>query len=106
MLARFGLQDALATLFVRFRTGSDEFVVKVDTEGESHGSQRAYSCSISGRQEGYATGLVAALVAELLCTSDVERGVFHIEQLFDPLVFFGRLANHGLTIELDSAHVV
>jgi saccharopine dehydrogenase-like NADP-dependent oxidoreductase len=106
MLARLGVQDALAMLFARFPMGSDEFVVKVDAEGESHGSRRSYSCSTSGRREGYATGLVAALVAELLYTSDVERGVFHIEQLFDPLAIFGDLADYALTIELGSAHVV
>lgn len=53
-----------------------------------------------GHGEGRATGIVAALVAERLCASPCEPGVFHIEQLFEPVELFGRVEDRGLTVDL------
>ncbi|WP_156114235.1 hypothetical protein [Myxosarcina sp. GI1] len=44
------------------------------------------------------TGLVAAKVAEHLYTSSLPSGVFHIEQLFDPLEFIENLKGNGLIL--------
>jgi hypothetical protein len=49
----------------------------------SNGKLTSYTCSVSGREEGRITGLVAAEVAEHLYSSTNSPGVFHIEQLFE-----------------------
>lgn len=54
---------------------------------------------MGGRREGYATGVVAALVAERVYTSTLDRGIFHIEQLFEPSPFLKRVAGYGFTVE-------
>jgi hypothetical protein len=46
-------------------------------------------------------GIVTALVAERLCASPYERGVFHIEQLLEPVELFGQVADRGLTVDLE-----
>jgi saccharopine dehydrogenase-like NADP-dependent oxidoreductase len=94
------VRDALVALLSRFRVGSDGFAVKVEAEGLNGERPELYSCSIRGRGEGHATGIVAALVAERLCDSPCEPGVFHIEQLFEPVEVFGRVEDLGLTVEL------
>jgi hypothetical protein len=78
--------------------GSDGFAVKAEAEGKGGG---VYACSARGRGEARTTGVVAAIVAERLLTSpSLERGVFHIEQLFEPTKLFGRVEDLGLTVDL------
>lgn len=93
-------QDTLVALIPRLRLGSDGFAVKVEAEGLIGGHPELYSCSIRGHGEGHATGIVAALVAERLCASPCEPGVFHIEQIFEPVKLFGRVEDGGLTVDL------
>jgi hypothetical protein len=88
-------QDALVALLSRLRAGSDGFAVKVEVEGKE-GDR--YSCLAWGRGEGRATGVVAALVAEKLHASPLQRGVFHAEQLFNPLEVFAGIMEHGIAI--------
>lgn len=95
-------QEAFVKLLSRVRIGSDAFAVKVDAEGSVGGRPRAYAGSIRGRGEGRATAMVATLVAERLYTTPFERGVFHIEQLFDPSEVFPYLVDHGLALHLGS----
>ncbi len=90
-------QDALLALLSRLRAGSDGFAVKVEAEGKEGGR---YSCSAWGRGEGRATGVVATLVAGRLQASPLKRGVFHAEQLFDPLEVFAGVKEHGIAIDL------
>jgi saccharopine dehydrogenase-like NADP-dependent oxidoreductase len=71
--------------------GSDQFVLKIEA-GANQEDGLFYECSISGNGQGKNTGLVAAKVAEKLYTSSFASGVFQIEQLFDPLVFFDSLS--------------
>lgn len=93
-------QDVLVALFSRLRIGSDGFAVKAEAEGRG-GS--VYSCSARGRGEARTTGVVAAFVVERLLTSpSLERGVFHIEQLFEPVDLFGRMEDLGLTVDLQN----
>jgi saccharopine dehydrogenase (NAD+, L-lysine-forming) len=99
-LKRRWARDALVDLLSRFRVGSDGFAVKVEAEGSIGERPERYSCSIRGRGEGRATGIVATLVAERLCDSPCEPGVFHIEQLFEPAEVFGRVEDLGLTVDL------
>jgi len=91
-------QDFLVALFSRLRVGSDGFEVKAEAEGREGG---IYSCSARGRGEARTTGIVAAFVVERLLTSpSLERGVFHIEQLFEPVELFGRMKELGLKVNL------
>jgi len=92
---------ALVALLSRLQLGSEGFSVKVEAEGAVDGYPSTYSGSVSGRGEGYATGIVAALVAERLYAAPCERGVLHVEQLFDPSAMFDQITAHGLTVALD-----
>lgn len=100
VLTRPELLNVLVPLAMRFHPSRDEFVVKVDAEATIGSNVRACSGSISGRGEGYATGVVAALVAERVYTAGLARGVFHIDQLFSPPSFFDRIKDYGLAIYL------
>jgi len=91
------VQDAVVRMLKTFHFGSDKFVLKVDASGIIDGRQTLYQCSISGYGEGRATALVATEVAERLYTSSFPSGVFHIEQLFDPLAFIKKLSSSGLS---------
>ena len=94
------VQDYLIKLLTLFPFGTDQYVVKVEA-GSSRDTGILYECSVSGNGEGHITGLVAAKVAEELHISSFEPGVFHIEQLFEPLPFIESLAStagyHALT---------
>src|SRR5215212_9782007 len=61
---------------------------------------RRLRAALRGNGEARATGIVAALVAERLCASPCEPGVFHIEQLFEPVEIFDRVEDRGLTAGL------
>lgn len=92
------VQNFLIKLLKLFRFGSDQFVVKVEA-GSNRKQGALYECSISGNGEGNIAGLVAAQVAEKLYTSSFAFGVFHIEQLFNPLEFIESLSGNGLRFE-------
>jgi hypothetical protein len=94
------VRDALVALLSQFHVGSDRFAVKVEAEGLIGERPVLYSCSIRGHGEGRATGIVAASVVERLSASPGEPGVFHIEQLFDPVKLFGGVEDRGLTVDL------
>jgi hypothetical protein len=94
------VRDILVGFLSRFRPGSDGFAVKVEAEGLIGERPELYSCSIWGYGEGRTTGIVAALVAESLFASPSGPGVFHIEQLFEPVELFGRVEDLGLSVDL------
>ena len=99
-MRNIGGQRALVALFSRLHLGSDAFVVNVKADGSIDQIALTLSCSIGGRQEGYITGIVAALVAKQVYTSACRSGIFHIEQLFDPLAMFARIARYGFEVNL------
>ena len=90
------LKNLLVKIFQTFQFGSDKFEIEVDARGIVDGNFARYEPSIRGQKEGMITGLVAAKVAEHLYTSSLPSGVFHIEQLFDPLEFIESLNGNGL----------
>jgi saccharopine dehydrogenase (NAD+, L-lysine forming) len=94
------VRDALVALLSRFHVGSDRFAIKVEAEGLIGERPELYSCSIRGHGEGRATGIAAALVAQRLCVSPCEPGVFHIDQLFEPASLLGKVEGLGLALEL------
>jgi saccharopine dehydrogenase-like NADP-dependent oxidoreductase len=97
IILRFETMRNLFTAMLRaLHFGSDQFAVKVSAFASTNGQQTSYECSITGHNEGRTTGLVATIVAEQLYSSSPPAGVFHIEQLFDPLDFITKLDGHGL----------
>jgi saccharopine dehydrogenase-like NADP-dependent oxidoreductase len=89
-------QDVLVKLLRMLRLGTELFVAQVDAQGLANGQRQTLSIAVSGNGEGRITGLVAAQVAERLVTGDFPSGVFHIEQLFEPLPFITELKADGL----------
>jgi saccharopine dehydrogenase-like NADP-dependent oxidoreductase len=96
--------DTVTRLSSIVRFGSERFVVQVTARGTVNGRSRMHSFAVSGDGQGRATGLVAAQVAERLLTADFPPGVFHIEQLFDPLAFIPELERKGLQLVAMAAH--
>jgi hypothetical protein len=99
-LKRQRVHDTLVAILCRFHPGSDGFAIKVQAEGLIGERPELYSCSVRGHGEGRTTGIVAALVAERLCAFPCEPGVFHIEQLFEPVELLDRVEYLGLTVDL------
>jgi saccharopine dehydrogenase-like NADP-dependent oxidoreductase len=96
-LLRFkSAREFLVRLFRAVHFGSDQFAIRVDMQGVADGQIVNSASAITGRNEGYATGIVAAEVAERLYTSSYPAGVYHIEQLFEPAGFIARLEPYGL----------
>jgi len=91
-----GVQDMLVQMLKRLNFGSDKFVIQVEATGVVDGQETSYKSSLSGHGEGRITGLVAAEVAERLYTSSCPAGVFHTEQLFDPVDFIEKFTDKGL----------
>jgi hypothetical protein len=84
----------LATILSHVRFGTDRFVVQAaatDARG------RRVALAAAGRQEGRATGVVAAHVARRLHAGDIPAGVVHIDGLGDPTVLLGKLGQHDIT---------
>ena len=65
-------------------------------QGVADGQDSRLASAITGRNEGYATGIVTAEVAEQLYTSPYPAGVFHIEQPFEPAAFITKMEPYGL----------
>jgi len=84
------VQDLLIKTFKVFKFGTDQFALKVEA-AENQDKGVLFECSIVGNGQGKTTGLVASKVAEKLYTSSFESGVFHIEELFEPLSFIKEL---------------
>jgi hypothetical protein len=56
------------------------------------------TCAFSGRRQSRATGVVAALLVDLL--PDLPRGVWHVDQVVDPVPFLTEAAAHGFDLHL------
>jgi len=73
----------------------------VQASGEVGGQRQTKTVAISGHRQGQATGLATAQVVEELIGSNFPAGVFHSEQLFEPISFFQQLSKddfvfHGM----------
>tara|TARA_R110002124_G_scaffold193175_2_gene360412 strand:- start:160 stop:519 length:360 start_codon:yes stop_codon:yes gene_type:complete len=84
------VQNKLIKTFKIFKFGSDQFALKVDS-GINQDEGLLFECSIIGNGQGKTTGMVASKVAEKLFTTSFENGVYHIEQLFEPMTFINEL---------------
>ncbi len=97
-------QDALVRLLMSFHFGSEIFVIQVDAQGLAKGQPKSLSRAVSGERETRFTGLVAAQVVERLLKYNYPSGVFHIEQLFEPLSIITALADDGLQLHQSTDH--
>ncbi len=91
-------REASVKLLKKFQFGSEQFVIKVEA-GINPEQGALYDCSVSGSGEARYTGLVAAKVAEALYTKPFAPGVFHIEQLFEPITFIESIDDADLKFE-------
>lgn len=102
------VQDIGVKTLRLLHSGSDGFCVKVEAITVANGKTLGHEGVIAGRGEGRITGLVAAHVAESLYQSSFSAGVFHIEQLFQPLDIIVGLSSYGLSFHhqpVDNPHV-
>jgi saccharopine dehydrogenase (NAD+, L-lysine-forming) len=97
-------QDVLVKLLRMLHLGTELFVAQVDAQGLVNGRRQTSSSAVSGDGEGRITGLVAALVAERLIKGNFPSGVFHIEQLFEPIPFITELEADGLRFHTNTVH--
>lgn len=95
LLRRPRARRLLTAMLARTRFGSDRFVAQASAT-DAAGAHVAFAAA--GRQEGRATGVVAAHVARLLREGDVPAGVVHIDDLGDTAVLVHQLEQHGITL--------
>ncbi|MEV1122089.1 saccharopine dehydrogenase NADP-binding domain-containing protein [Actinosynnema sp. NPDC049800] len=70
--------------------GGDGFAVAVSAGG--------VTCAFSGRRQSRATGVVAALLVDRLPA--LPPGVWHVDQVVDPVPFLTEVAAHGFDLHL------
>lgn len=87
-------REFLVRVFRAVHFGSDQSAIRVDMQGVADGQDTRLASAITGRNSGYATGIVTAEVAKQLYTSLYPAGVFHIEQL--PADFIAKMEPYGL----------
>lgn len=90
------VEDAVVRLSTLFQYGSEAFVVQVQASGKLDGQQQTKIVAISGHGQGRATGLITAQVVDELTASDFPSGVFHCEQLFEPMPFLQQLEKENI----------
>lgn len=95
------IENVIAKMSTAIQHGSEKFALQVEARGEKEGHHQTQTVAITGNGQGHATGLVTAQVVEQLLSTDFPSGVFHSEQLFDPLPFIRQL-----TSKTDSAQMV
>jgi saccharopine dehydrogenase-like NADP-dependent oxidoreductase len=107
VLKRLGVLDWMSRLHPRvlgmlsglLRWGSDAFVVQAEVQGLIDGAESRRAYAFSGHREAAVTGIVAAVVAERLYSgTGLERGVYHIEQVFDAQEVLADLEAEGYDV--------
>ncbi len=90
------VEDAIVKMSTAVQFGSEKFAVQVEARGDKDGRVQTETYTITGDGQGRATALVAAQTVEQLLAGAFSSGVFHSEQLFEPLPFIHRLAADGI----------
>lgn len=91
-------RNAMTYCLQKFRFGTDRFSVKVVYRQQATDGA-TFSCSITGHEEARITGITTALLAHQMMKTDYPHGVFHIEQLFEPMKIINDLNQHGIQFE-------
>lgn len=79
------IRNKVVDLMYKMQWGSEVYAVSVVATGVLDGRRAGYQGSIMGTREFYATGRVAAFAANQLYSNQQAPGVFHMEQLFQPM---------------------
>lgn len=95
------VKDLSIQVLKKLHVGSNQFALKVEAAGRKNGDEIKISSTIRGAGEARMTGLVAAQVARRLYSGVYPAGVFHIEQLFEPLEFINSIHAISFTFEIE-----
>lgn len=79
------IRKKVVDLMCKIQWGSEIYAVSVVANGVLDGRRAGYQGSIKGAREFYATGRVAAYAANQLYSNQQAPGVYHMEQLFQPM---------------------
>lgn len=90
------IEDAIVKMSTAVQFGAEKFAIQVEARGEKDGRALSQTYTVSGDGQGRATALVAAQVVKQLFTGTFPAGVFHSEQLFEPMPFIHQLAADGI----------
>lgn len=90
------VEDAIVRMSTAVQVGSEKFAVQVEARGDKDGRVQTETYTITGDGQGRATALVATQTVEQLLAGVFSSGVFHSEQLFEPLPFIHRSAADGI----------
>jgi hypothetical protein len=96
LMRRLNLNTLLTSSFARVHFGGDQFVVHASA---SDLLGTTVACVATGRNEGRATGIVAAHVVRVLDGAAPPAGVVHIDRLVNPSAFFTDLAEDGIVFQ-------
>ncbi|OAB41944.1 saccharopine dehydrogenase family protein [Paenibacillus glacialis] len=77
------IRYATVQLFGKMRFGKDLYAVKIDARGKKDQKDVWVEYFLQGRNEAQITAKVAASVADIVYRSELQHGVYHIEQLFE-----------------------
>lgn len=87
-----------------FRMGTEDCIARAEAFGRKGKRPSSVSAVIAGEREVRATGLVAGYVATRAYEESLPAGLFHIEQVCEPLPVFEHLGPYGYRFEFsDSA---
>lgn len=91
------VEDVMVKLAAAIHHGSDKFVIQVEVTGTINGRKQTQAVAISGHGQSHATGLMTAQVVADLLANNYPSGVFHSEQLFEPLPFIQQYTQNEIT---------
>ena len=91
------IEDMVVKFSTGVQYGTEKFAVQVEAQGEKGGRHQIQTVAVTGNGQSRATGLVTAQVVEQLLSEDFPPGIFHSEQLFEPLPFIHRLTTDNIT---------
>ena len=90
------VEELIIKMSTAVHIGSEKFAGQVEAQGEIDGRYQTQTYAVVGNGQSRATGLAAAQVVEQVYAAGFPSGVFHSEQLFEPLPFIRRLAGEGI----------
>lgn len=90
------VNEVMIKVSTAMQHGTEQFAVQVEAHGKIDMRVQTQTYAVTGNGQGRATGLVAAQVVERLLAEKFPPGIFHSEQLFEPLPFIQQLAADGI----------
>ncbi|SMF88733.1 Saccharopine dehydrogenase, NADP-dependent [Paenibacillus uliginis N3/975] len=85
------VRRSMINLLSKFHLGTEVYAAKVSANGINNAQSVCYECSIHGQSESFITGKTAAFIAKKMYLQDYRPGIFHTEELFEPMELFEEL---------------